>query len=124
VNQTLEQQIFDLEKQLLMPEIRQSVERFMDFFSKDFIEFGSSGRILYFSEDYFKGEQYPPGFKYEIKDFKIKILAQDVVLATYKGIKHHESMEDRKYSLRSSIWKCFDGKWKMIFHQGTPTKAV
>lgn len=29
---------------------------------------------------------------------------------------------DKKNSLRSSIWKCIEGKWKMIFHQGTLTK--
>ena len=32
--------------------------------------------------------------------------------------------EDKKYSLRSSIWKYYDGKWKMVFHQGTLTDKV
>ena len=30
-----------------------------------------------------------------------------------------ELNENKKYSLRSTIWKCIDGKWKMFFHQGT-----
>jgi hypothetical protein len=25
------------------------------------------------------------------------------------------------YSMRSSIWKNENGKWRMIFHQGTPS---
>jgi len=35
----------------------------------------------------------------------------------YKVIKHNRT--DKKYSLRSSIWKYCNGKWKMFFHQGT-----
>jgi len=61
-------------------------------------------------------------FSCEITDFEIKLLAEDIVLATYKAIKHHELRIERKYSLRSSIWKCFSGQWKLVFHQGTPTK--
>jgi len=37
----------------------------------------------------------------------------------YKVIKHNETDENKKYSLRSSIWKYCDVKWKMFFHQGT-----
>ena len=39
----------------------------------------------------------------------------------YKVIKNDEIDEAKKYSLRSSVWKCFNGKWRMIFHQGTLT---
>lgn len=31
----------------------------------------------------------------------------------------NESREEKKYSLRSSIWRYFDDKWRIIFHQGT-----
>jgi hypothetical protein len=48
-------------------------------------------------------------------------LSNDCVLATYKLIEHNKINEKKKYSLRSSIWKCFDGRWKMFFHQGTLT---
>lgn len=56
---------------------------------------------------------------WEIMDFEINQLSDDCVLATYRLIRHSELNENKKYSLRSSIWKCFEGKWKMIFHQGT-----
>lgn len=49
------------------------------------------------------------------------ILADDCILAMYKVIKHDEPDENKKYSLRSSIWKYINGKWKMFFHQGTYT---
>jgi hypothetical protein len=47
-------------------------------------------------------------------------LAPDVVLATYRVVD-----ETRKqHTLRSSIWKLKDGRWQMVFHQGTPTKRI
>jgi len=48
----------------------------------------------------------------------ILVMANEA-LELYKVIKHNEANESKKYSLRSSIWKCYDDKWKMIFHQGT-----
>ncbi|HEY8893159.1 MAG TPA: hypothetical protein VIM70_23305 [Clostridium sp.] len=57
--------------------------------------------------------------KWEIKHFTTKQISNDCILATYKLIKHSELNEYMKYSLRSSTWKCLNGKWKMIFHQGT-----
>jgi len=58
---------------------------------------------------------------WEIRDFEIKELSNDCILALYKVIKHDEPNESKKYSLRSSIWKYTDEKWKMLFHQGTYT---
>jgi len=60
--------------------------------------------------------------KWEIKEFTIKQLSNECILATYKVIKYSELNENMKYSLRSSIWQRLNGKWKMIFHQGTITE--
>ncbi len=54
-------------------------------------------------------------------DFSIKVLADDVVLATYVSHRHNPD-EDPKHALRSSIWKLMDGRWKIVFHQGTPIR--
>jgi hypothetical protein len=61
---------------------------------------------------------------WEIRDFEISQLSNECLLATYKLIKHNEPNEDIKYSLRSSIWKLLEGKWKMTFHQGTLIKGM
>jgi|SRR5690554_6897465 hypothetical protein len=121
--ESLKQHIYDLENRLLQPEIRSSKEKMGELLTGDFFEFCSSGWVYFFSEDDFAdGDQGQTVFNCEIKDFDIRILAPGVVLATYKAIKHHETREDMKYSLRSSIWKSFNGQWKIVFHQGTPTK--
>jgi hypothetical protein len=52
----------------------------------------------------------------KLSDFEIHQLSGEIVLTTYR-IFNEEKMQ---HSLRSSIWKFEDTKWRMIFHQGTP----
>ena len=118
----LEKHILELEKDLLKPETRKSAEKISKLLSYDFIEFSSSGNIYnYNKDDVFDNDSNSSEIKWEIKDFTIKELSNDCILATYKVIKHSELRENMKYSLRSSIWKLVNGTWKMIFHQGTLT---
>ena len=118
----LEKQIFELEKDLLKPEIRKSAEKISELLSDDFIEFCSSGSIYHYNKgDVFDNDSNSLEIQWEIKEFTIKQLSNDCILTTFKLIKHSELRENMKYSLRSSIWKLFNGTWKMIFHQGTLT---
>ena len=118
----IEKHIFELEKELLKPETRQSSKKISELLSDNFVEFCSSGNIYHYN----KGDVFDKGtnsseIKWEIKEFSTKRLTDDCILATYKAIKHSELNENMEYSLRSSIWKCQYGTWKMIFHQGTLT---
>ena len=115
----LEKYILQLESDLLKPEIRKSIET-SELLSDDFFEFCSSGYVWHYNKGESADEEIQQ-INWEIKDFVINQLSDACLLATYKLIKHNELNENKKYSLRSSIWKCFDGKWKMIFHQGTLT---
>ncbi|PLR66983.1 nuclear transport factor 2 family protein [Bacillus sp. UMB0893] len=91
-----------------------------DLLANDFLEFGSSGN----SYDK-KAQLYAVSnrtttnnsIQFTVTDFNIKLLASYVLLATYRTYRHNDS----KLALRSSIWKLNEGKWQMIFHQGTPT---
>ncbi|EHJ00099.1 hypothetical protein CDLVIII_3538 [Clostridium sp. DL-VIII] len=118
----LKNHILKLENDLLKPEIRQSAEKTSELLIDGFTEFTSSGYIYNYNigqaiDEYINVQD----MYWEITDFKIDQLSNDCVLATYRLIKHSELNENKKYSLRSSVWKCFEGKWKMIFHQGTIT---
>ena len=118
----LKKHILELEKDLLEPETRKSSEKISKLLSDDYIEFCSSGNIYnYNKDDVFDNDSNSSEIKWEIKYFTIKQLSNYCILATYKVIKHSELRENMKYSLRSSIWKLFNGTWKMIFHQGTLT---
>jgi hypothetical protein len=120
--ESLERYILQLENHLLKPEIRQSSEKISELLADDFTEFSSSGYVYHYKKgdkiDYSTTLQ---NINWEIKAFQIKELKDDCILATYKLIKHSEVNEDKKYSLRSSVWRCYNGKWKMFFHQGTLT---
>ena len=122
---SLKKHILQLENNLLKPEMRQSSENISELLSDGFTEFCSSGYIYRYN----KGESFDEGtnlqqINWEIKGFEINPLSDNCLFATYKLIKHSELNESKKYSLRSSIWKCFNGKWKMVFHQGTLTSQL
>lgn len=121
----IKKHILKLENDLLKPEIRQSVEKTSELLIDGFTEFTSSGNIYYYNigQVINEGDDLQE-IDWEITDFEINTLSNDCVLATYRLTKHSELNENKKYSLRSSIWKCFEGKWKMIFHQGTLTSQL
>lgn len=121
----LEKYILELEKELVKLETRKSAEKISELLSDEYVEFCSSGYVYYYNKgDTFAEENNFSEINWEIKEFKIKQLSQECILSTYKVIKHDEIDEHKKYSLRSSIWKCYDRKWKMIFHQGTLTSKI
>ncbi len=108
--------ILELEKELLNPEVRRSPEKLKNLLSEDFIEYCSTGEIYNYNiNDTF----YEDNVSFELMDFKSRELADDCILATYKIIKTYHSDNIIKKSIRSSIWKFYDDKWKMLFHQGT-----
>lgn len=112
--------ILKLESDLLKSEIRKSPQKINEILSDDFIEFTSSGSEYHYENgDVFQEQDDNKELFWEIMDFKTNQLSNDCILATYRLIKHNEL--NKKYSLRSSIWKCIGEKWKMIFHQGTYT---
>lgn len=108
----LKQKIYELELSLLNPSVRSSPKELNLLLAEEFIEFGSSGRI-YTKNDILKFLPLEEPKTYQVEDFAISHLSEDVVLATYK------IRTDASFSLRSSIWKLNGKSWLMVFHQGT-----
>ena len=109
----LKDHILDLEKRLMT----YTCLALDELLAEDFLEFGSSGR-QFSKQDQLTGAHRGSGnpIAFTVTDFRIRILGPDTVQALYQSFRH----EDRQYARRSSIWRKTDGKWKMIFHQGTP----
>lgn len=119
----LTERILQLEKELLKSEVRKSSQKINEILSDDFIEFCSSGNIYrYKNGDIFQEKDDELENNWRILDFEIKELSDDCLLALYKVIKLNEKDENKRSSIRSSIWKLQDGKWEMIFHQGTNSR--
>lgn len=110
-----------LEERLLEPEFRTSEIELNILLADDFIEFGSSGRI-YNKQQVIDGLISSQTLQMTAVDFEVKLLAPGVALATYRVIKHNNQGDaETNYSLRSSIWKLNQGRWQLVFHQGTPS---
>lgn len=121
--ENLEEIIFKLENKLQQPDVRKSVEQLEELISDDLIEFGSSGQI-YTRKDVLNNLPVSPEIKFIMTDFKIKILSSDIIQSLFKTEKINQETGSKTHSIRSSLWRNEKGKWKMLFHQGTPTKEI
>ncbi|WP_273835523.1 DUF4440 domain-containing protein [Guptibacillus sedimenti] len=108
-------QIFQLEKELLTPQVRENSLKLNSILAADFFEFGSSGTI------WSKKDAVEGGLSLRemtLSDFDIHPLAKDVMLATYRV---HDKTRNQQ-TLRSSIWRKNGDQWQLFFHQGTLAK--
>ena len=114
-----------LEEQLLRPDTRRSADKVSDLLADEFVEFGSSGRVFDKAQiiESLRQEQEARSVRRTITDFSATSLATETVLITYRLIVCRDTSEEERHTLRSSIWKLINGRWQMVFHQGTPTKV-
>ncbi|UQZ36988.1 DUF4440 domain-containing protein [Paenibacillus sp. PK3_47] len=110
----IREELLRLEEKLLTPEIRTSVKELSLLLAEEFFEYGSSGKVWRIKDGI--GSNGIGVVKMQLSDFEIHPLSENIVLATYKIFNE----EKEQHSLRSSIWKYEDLKWRMVFHQGTP----
>ena len=114
-----------LEQKLHLPQIRQSPAIVAELLAEGFVEFGSSGMVYADKEELIAGlaaekseEAAPPIIS---RDYAFRSISPDAVLVTYRSIRQARENGEERHTLRSSIWQRIDGRWQMIFHQGTPT---
>jgi hypothetical protein len=115
---SLEELIRHLEERLLQADVRQSAQAMAELLADDFSEFGSSGRIFDKSTT-IAALQHESPTEISLSDYQAKALAPDVVLVTYRAVRYAAASAPSTQSLRSSIWKQIDGRWQLVFHQGT-----
>ena len=116
---SIEAHLQALEEELLQPAVRKTASRVDALLADDFMEFGSSGRVFYKHDiiDILRSES--PARR-SLTDFRALPLGPGVVLATYRTTSYGASGEQPIHSLRSSVWRLLDGRWQIVFHQGTP----
>jgi hypothetical protein len=109
-----------LELLLMDPAVRRDREQVAGLLTEDFQEFGSSGRVWTRETtlELLATEMYLPPV---VESFACRGLGRDVALVTYRSVRTTEATNERKVTLRSSIWTRELGSWKMCFHQGTRT---
>ena len=117
-NLELARHLRELEESLLQPDIRKSPQ-LVELLADDFIEYGSSGRV-YTRSDLVSVLQAESPSLQTTSNFSATELGPDAALLTYRIRLHGEPPI---HTLRSSVWRREDGKWQMVFHQGTVTRT-
>ena len=114
----LEEVLRALEERLLQPDARQSAPELDALLADDFIEFGSSGRV-YNKQQAIAALQPKAPTSVLLTDFRLKVLASNVVLVTYQALRSSSPEIATLRSLRSSLWRLLDERWQIVFHQAT-----
>lgn len=113
-----EEHLKSLEQRLLDPEIRKSAAEVGALLADEFREFVSTGEI-YNKSQIIELLQKAPTTASSLTEFKTLLLAPDVALATFFYFRGAAQDRPAAKSIRSSIWKRMNGRWQMVFHQGT-----
>lgn len=111
--------LLKLEMSLWVNETRNNYEYMNHILHDDFIEFGRSGK-KYTKQDVLNSLDNDIICKFPFNDLNIKELNENTYLLTYQSVLLKIGNEE--ISNRSSVWLAQDGIYKLIFHQGTPTK--
>ena len=114
----LEQELKDLEESHLRFDVRSSAESMGALLADEFIEFGSSGRILDRTA-VLASISSNPACQFRIDSFDVRALAPGVALTTYRLSAWSDSESQARVTLRSSVWVHRTGRWLLVFHQGT-----
>ena len=108
-----------LELELFQPEVRRSSTRLNELLDDEFLEFGASG-TRYTKQEILRRLRDSGNAKYVLRDLRVLEVRSDIMLATYLVEKETPGIRTRAMSLRSSLWRNRNGRWQMVFHQGTP----
>lgn len=103
--------VIGFEKELLLDKVRSDLNRLRELLHPQFSEFGSSGRI--WTRNRLLAEIAPMPVRVGFEPIASDKLADDVILLRWRAVGAHNSW------LRSSVWQRLDGRWRLLFSQGT-----
>jgi hypothetical protein len=115
---TLTEFLCRLEKSLFRSVEGKTAAEIEAIINDEFVEFGSSGHI-YNKKQAVEAISQTSDEKIVIKNFNAMELSREVILVTYIAVKYLKEGGNGEHSLRSSLWKFIEGKWQIVFHQGT-----
>ncbi len=112
--------VIERELALLSPGVRRSIVLVDDLLDPEFREIGISGRLWTRPEaiQALAAEPNDESRAVEVTDMEGTVLGANLVLLTYVSSRGGRSAR------RSSLWRCCDGNWRLVLHQGTPVQVV
>ncbi|QQS59608.1 nuclear transport factor 2 family protein [Candidatus Peregrinibacteria bacterium] len=115
------QKVKELEIELLQPNTRRSVKRLNELLADDFFEFMQSGGSTN-KKEIIAYLPNAPEEQFIVREMEAKVLSKDNILLHYIADRKVLESGEEKCTLCSSVWQMREGKWQMIFFQGTPAK--
>ncbi len=116
---SLKKKLVELELYLLKADVRVSVQDLNQLIHDDFLEFGGSG-ISFGKKEVLKQLPRKKSPEFSATAFELRHLSCDVAQLVYRATMKKPGEFITRYSLRSSLWRKSQGRWQIIFHQGTP----
>ena len=111
--------LWQLELKLLHTDLMLNSNLIDNLISSDFEEINSNGQVSSRIEVVNWLLQRDKNIQWSLTDFRIKELADDVILVIYIAKRHDDPDRVNKGSIRSSIWKHKNQRWKILFHQAS-----
>jgi hypothetical protein len=115
------EQLCELEERLLAHSVRKDEEKVSALLADEFCEFGSSGTV-YSKVDILDCLRDEEEIRIAMSNFVYRPIAEGVALVTYRS-ERIEADGEVIAAVRSSLWVMRDGRWQMVFHQGTRVKV-
>ena len=117
IDAALATHLLHLEESLVQPEIRHNPNLLASLLADDLREFGSSGHI-FDKHDVLAELASESPCEIVLSGFRCDPLAPGLAHVTYRATRLNPN-QPPLHSLRSSLWIHRDGRWRMLFHQGT-----
>jgi len=93
LDQSLRDHIRELERQLLQPEVRRSRHSLNALLADEFTEFASDG-VAYRKEEVVEALEHEVVYRRSLTDFRVAVLADNVVLATYRVTRQNDTLNE------------------------------
>jgi hypothetical protein len=111
------EEVRNLELSLLTEAVRKDPTRMCLLLTEEFCEFGASGRV-YNKTEVIAELQAEHERRIAMKDFATQMIDSSTMLVRYRSVREGEDGVVVE-ALRSSIWVLREGRWQILFHQGT-----
>jgi hypothetical protein len=107
-----------LEERLQQADTRKSADAVGELLADDFVEVGSDD-ICSDKAQILGWLNQEPVYERKLQDFRVRKVAPEVFLVTYYAVRRDPATGGERHSRRCSIWRLAEGRWQMVFHQGT-----
>lgn len=111
--------IQQLELKLLQTDLNAHPALIDDLLAQNFEEVDNQGQLHGRDEVIEWLKHKDPHLRWAFREFRVKVLADDLLLAIYTLQKPDTANNSVPGSIRTSLWQHRDNQWKMVFHQAT-----